>query len=279
MNEEIVSVDWLKQNLKNSKLLLLDASPTKTVNGTTSNYHNLCIPNSSVFNIKDNFTDKQSKFPNTIPSAEQFEKACQSLGINANSEIVVYDNLGIYTSPRVWWLFKVMGHQKISVLNGGLPEWIRKGGETIEKAKINKKYEAGNFKSNFQETFLIAYEDIIENIDTKKFLIVDARSEGRFNGTAAEPRKHLKSGSIPNSINIPYKSVLENGKFKSTKEISRIFKTQIPNEQKLVFSCGSGITACIIMLASKIAFTSSNYLYDGSWAEFAELRNLKVNIV
>ena len=276
MKKEIISVDWLKNNLTDRELVILDASPKSTISGDASLYVNACIPNSRAFNIKEKFTDKTSQFPNTIPSPEQFEKECQLLGINANSKIVVYDNLGIYTSPRVWWLFKVMGHEKVWVLDGGLPEWDRAGGEMVEKGNANEAYEKGNFKSDFQKKYLVKYNDIIDNIESKKFLVVDARSEGRFLGTDPEPRKHLKSGCIPNSVNIPYKTLLEDGKFKSKEELRNIFESRISEEQQLVFSCGSGLTACIVMLASEIAFGTNKYLYDGSWTEYAELSNLKV---
>lgn len=278
MNNEIVSAEWLKNNFTRDEIVILDSSPHTTINGNVSPYSKLCIPNSRVFEIKENFIDKQSKFPNTIPSALQFEQACQTLGINANSEIVVYDNLGIYTSPRVWWLFKVMGHKNIKVLDGGLVEWINQGYETINKENLGQDYTVGNFKSDFQAEYLINYEDVVDNLESKKFLIVDARSKGRFDGTEPEPRKYLKSGSITNSVNIPYTKLLENGMFKSKKELSKIFNTQINNDSKLVFSCGSGMTACIVMLASEIAFRKSSYLYDGSWTEYAEMRNLKENV-
>jgi len=277
MKNNIVSVEWLKNNLAKDELVILDSSPESTITGKASLVSDLSIPNTRIFNIKGDFTDKESKFPNTVPLAAQFEEACQSLGINADSEIVVYDNLGIYTSPRVWWLFKIMGHDNVRVLNGGLPEWVNQGYETVKKSALKQDYKIGNFKSKFEEKYVINYRDIIDNIETKKFLVVDARSKGRFDGTAPEPRKYLKSGNIPDSINIPYKSLLENGKFKSEQELNNIFNEQTNGQTDLVFSCGSGMTACIVMLASEIAFKNSKYLYDGSWTEYAELGNLRTD--
>lgn len=265
----IVSAEWLNNNLPNEHLIILDASPVSATSGK-----DLCIPNARTVNIKEIFRNKESRFPNTVPAASQFEKECQVLGINADSEIVVYDNLGIHLSPRVWWLFKTMGHKNVSVLNGGLPNWINSGFETVSKSEITKAYKTGNFTSNINNEFVRTHEDIIENITTNKFLVVDVRSEGRFNGTEDEPRKHLKSGKIPNSVNIHYKSLLENGMFKSVETIHKIFSEKATINDKLVFSCGSGITACIGMLASEIAFKKSRYLYDGSWTEYAELNDL-----
>ena len=274
MKEQTISVEWLSENLSLNNLIILDASPTNTVGGKISPFKDYCIPNARLIDIKKQLTNKESDFPNTVPTASQFENVCQSLGINADSKIVVYDNLGIYTSPRVWWLFKFMGHEDVAVLDGGLPEWIKKGNATVHKTDLNQNYQTGNFKAEIDEKLVINYQDVVGNSSSNKFKIVDARSSGRFNGSADEPRKHLQSGSIPNSVNIPYPTLLENGKFKPSDEIRKIFADLVSDQDRLVFSCGSGLTACIVMLASEVAFKESRYLYDGSWTEYAELQNL-----
>lgn len=275
MKQNIISTNYLAKHLENKNLVLLDSSPNKTISNLSSEYQNLAIPGARVFDLKEKFSDKTSKFPNTIPSKEQFEKACRLMGINADSEIQVYDNLGIYTSPRVWWLFNVMGHNNVKVLNGGLPKWINDNNQVVQKSSLKADYDLGDFRSEFKEECLVSYDDIIENLDSNNFLIVDARSAGRFNGTEPEPRKHIMSGSIPNSVNIPYKTVLENGKFKTTEALTKIFNSKLPKNKKLVFSCGSGITACIVMLAYELIGGKGKFLYDGSWTEYAELRNIK----
>lgn len=167
-----------------------------------------------------------------------------------------------------------MGHDNVKVLDGGLPEWIRKGYPTHKKQAIDQKYELGNFKSNPRNEFLITYDDICKNVVSEEFILVDARSRGRFNGTEDEPRAHLKSGKIPKSVNIPYTLLLDKGKFKSIEQIKAIFDQHIDTPSKLVFSCGSGMTACIVMLASEISFRHSTYLYDGSWTEYATKKDL-----
>ena len=123
MTEPIVSILWLYNHLEDSDLIVLDASP-KT---DKANYESLGIIGARQFDLQNEFSDTSSKLPNTLPSPEQFENSCRKLGINNSSKIVVYDNLGVYVSPRVWWMFKVMGHQNIAVLNGGLPEWVSQG--------------------------------------------------------------------------------------------------------------------------------------------------------
>lgn len=276
--DNLISVEWLHKNRTNENLIILDASPTSTASEKVSAFPDLCIPNARQFNIKENFSNKESDFPNTVPTPEQFENECQKLGINSDSKLVVYDNFGIYTAPRVWWLFKIMGHDNVSVLNGGLPEWINKKYETVKVSHNKQEFITGNFKSQFNESFVLKHEDIIDNIKSDKFLLVDARSAGRFEGTADEPRKHLQSGSIPNSVNIPFKILLDNGKFKSPEKLKEIFLEKAITDAELAFSCGSGLTACIVMLASEIAFKKSKFLYDGSWTEYAELNNLVKNI-
>jgi thiosulfate/3-mercaptopyruvate sulfurtransferase len=274
---QIVSIEWLTEHLTDEDLILLDASLPSTAEGKYSEHDLKTIPGARFFDLKESFSDKRSPFPNTLPSEEQFEIESRKLGINTTSKIVVFDNLGIYSSPRVWWMFKVMGHDNVFVLNSGLPEWIKKGLPTASREA--KRFEPGDFKASFQKPFLISYQEVLDNINIQSFTIIDARSEGRFNGTEKEPRKNLKSGHISDSINIPYTDVLDNGKFKNEQELREIFEKKCTDEKELVFSCGSGLTACIVMLASDLAFKKSLKIYDGSWTEWAEIQNLKENLL
>jgi thiosulfate/3-mercaptopyruvate sulfurtransferase len=245
-------------------------------NGKALEKFDRTIPNARRFDLKNVFLDKRSPYPNTIPNPEKFELECKKLGINQNSEIVVFDNNGIYSSPRVWWLFKIMGHQKISVLDGGLPDWIEKKFQT--EKEYFQTFETGDFEAQFDTTLVVDFERVSKNTIDKKFTIVDARSESRFNGIGKEPRKHLKSGKIENSVNIPYQEVLRNGKYKPESELNKLFEKKCNDEKELVFSCGSGMTACIVMLACQIGYGNSLKVYDGSWTEWAERNNLK-NVV
>jgi len=274
---KLVSSDWLHQNLNHPDLIVLDASLQATAEGNVPNTFLKTIPGARYFDLKNNFSEPNSPFPNTLPNEIQFETECQKLGIHRDSKIVVFDSLGIYSSPRVWWLFKAMGHQDISVLDGGFPAWIHNGLPT--ETRVTKHYSTGDFKAILQTKYIKSYQDILNNIRSKTFTIVDARSEGRFNGSTEEPRKYLKSGHIPNSINIPYGEVLDNGKFKSVSELKTLFDKKNIDEKELVFSCGSGLTACIVMLANVIAFNKSRTIYDGSWSEWAERQNLKTDVL
>ena len=275
--KELISAKWLNSQINDENLILLDASIAATAGGKSSTYSNQTIEGSRYFNLKDDFSDQLSQFTNTLPSEEQFEQECRKLGVNHNSKIIVFDNLGVYSSPRVWWMFKTMGHNKIAVLNGGLKSWVTMGFPIVERTII--KYELGNFKAKFNPHNVVNFKQVKQNIHKKDFKLIDARSEGRFNGTENEPRQNLQSGNIIDSINIPYNDVLENGQFKSKKELKKIFVDKSGDENQLVFSCGSGLTACIVMLANEITHKSSLSIYDGSWTEWAELNNLKKNVV
>ncbi len=271
--KKIVSAEWLHEHLDNPNLIILDASLTNNATGKEFEKFDKTIPNARFFDLKNTFLDQTSAFPNTIPTPTMFEMECRKLGIHKDAEIVVFDTNGVYSSPRVWWLFNVMGHKKIAVLNGGLPEWIAKGFRT-EKTHLTL-FETGTFQANLDHSLVIKFEHVLKNTEEKTFTIVDARSASRFNGTGEEPRKHLKSGHIKNSINIPYQDVLHNGSYKSEQELYALFDEKCTPEETLVFSCGSGMTACIIMLACTIGYKRHLKVYDGSWTEWAERNNLK----
>ncbi|RMB62953.1 sulfurtransferase [Dokdonia sinensis] len=264
MTKQLVSVDWLRNNLYNDHLIVLDASAdydeTQTIHGARH------------FDIKNTFSDLNNPLPNSFPSPEIFEKGCQNLGINTSSHIVVYDNKGIFTSPRVWWMFKTFGHDAVSVLDGGLPSWRASGYSVIQGT--NESVERGNFKAQLDPRRIATFENIQANIRSQDSILIDARSSGRFRGTAPEPRPQLKSGQIKNSINLPYTEVLEDGKYKSNAQLQDIF-SELPIAGKSpIFSCGSGITACIILLAYDLISEGSKTVYDGSWTEWATRNHL-----
>ncbi|MGB5227220.1 MAG: sulfurtransferase [Eudoraea sp.] len=267
MTEPIVSSIWLYNNLEDPDLIVLDASPKI---GKTD-FKNIGIKGARKFDLQNEFSDTSSELPNTLPSPKQFENSCKKLGITNSSKIVVYDNLGIYISPRVWWMFKVMGHQNIAVLNGGLPEWIRRGYETLQHKQNNIK--PGNFEAKFRPEMVKYYDFVLSNVSSQESILIDARSPGRFKGIAPEPREGLPSGHIPASLNLPYTEVLEHGKYKSKEALEAIFNKLDVNEKPLVFSCGSGVTACIILLASEFVLKNDKSVYDGSWTEWAQIKN------
>lgn len=268
LDKPIVSVEWLCDNLEVTNLIVLDASMKKATESNTEQSIEQ-IPNAQFFDIKYVFSDTSNPFPNAVPSAEQFTKEAQKLGIYNDSAIVVYDDKGIYSSARVWWLFKAFGHDNIAVLDGGLSEWIKANHITEPKKHI--KVRQGDFVVTYNPKYFKFFNDIQNSIKSKEDLILDARSSDRFNGLVEEPREGLRSGHIPNSKNLPYTVLFEENKFKSEKDLNSIFDTFDSKDKNLIFSCGSGITACILALSADIAGYTKLSVYDGSWTEYGTL--------
>jgi len=269
LKSPLVLVDWLYENLDAEYLIVLDASIPKVASDTSPKVEE-SIPNSLFFDIKKKFSDTTAAFPNTLPSTEQFQIEAQKLGINKDSVIVVYDNLGMYSSARAWWLFKAFGFNNVGVLNGGLPEWKAKG-YPISESYVEPTSK-GNFKAQLNTSFFTDFEGITEHTKDTSTTILDARSAVRFKGEVSEPRQGLRSGTIPNSENLPYTSLLQGNTFKSLKELATIFNTFVSNpKQHLIFSCGSGITACNLALTATLLGYKNLSVYDGSWTEYGTL--------
>lgn len=264
----IVSVEWLKRHMDAENLFVFDASIPK-VTGNETNVNEKQIPKAQFFDIKKAFSDASGKFPNTIPQEKQFEVEARKLGLDNDSAIVVYDDKGIYSSARVWWLFKTFGHDNVAILNGGIPEWLKQGLPT-EGKRINEKPK-GNFKAKFIEKNVVYFNDMNTLSKDNEVMILDARSAGRFNCEVPEPRAGLRSGTIPNSDNLPYVACLEDGKLLPKAELQAIFKEKLDKKNTFVFSCGSGITACILDLAATMAGYENTKVYDGSWTEYGSL--------
>lgn len=273
MMEPLANVAWLQANLQDSNLIILDAS-LKENHSKIKNYpENIQIKGARYFDIKNTFSDPKNPLPNTITSPKQFELEARKLGINKNSIIIIYDNLGVYSSPRAWWLFKVMGYQEVAVLDGGLPQWISKG-YPIEAMPENHNYTVGNFEATFNPDLIKSKEQILENIKTKKAVLIDARTENRFKGIEVETRPGLRNGHIPGSINLPYTQLLQNGKFLPKEKLIKILKT---DDKPQIFTCGSGITACIVFIANELISKNPKSIYDGSWTEWGQQMDLPID--
>ena len=199
-------------------------------------------------------------------SEEAFTKEAQKLGIDRTSTLIVYDNIGVYSSPRAWWMFRAMGHENIAILDGGLPVWINAGLSTEPKQVVH--FKRGNFTAKAQPEFWKKSTDVLNSIANPQSLVLDARSKGRFNGTETEPRKGLRGGHIPNSINFHFDDVLDGHKMLPKDDLKQQFQKRGISSQQLVFSCGSGLTACILALAADLIGCEKTSVYDGSWSEW-----------
>ena len=260
----LVSVEWLNNNADASNLIVLDATINKVIDKSSFR-----IPNARFFNIKQKFSDVSAPFPSTLPSKEQFQQEARALGINNDSIVIVYDDKGIYSSARVWWLFKTFGFKNVAVLDGGLPEWQNQDFEV--ENYTNETYIQGDFVAEYHPNLMTDFKGIKAFSTDSRTLIVDARSEARFKCLVDEPRAGLRRGTIPKSRNLPYTSLLTGYKLRSKEELSIIFNNLVEEKPNVVFSCGSGITACVLALAATLCNYNNLIVYDGSWTEYGSL--------
>jgi thiosulfate/3-mercaptopyruvate sulfurtransferase len=204
-----------------------------------------------------------------LPSKEDWEIIVSSLGISNSDHIVVYDYSDVYSSCRVWYTFLYFGHDPklISVLDGGFKKCTNEKRPTTQEI-VNT--DSSKYIAVENTSLVVNKHEINENIINKKFQLLDARGEQRFLGLQPEPRKELKSGNIKGSINLPFQKLLrEDRTFKKKEDLIEIFKSKkISSEKEIAFTCGSGVTACILGLANSIISGNKPIIYDGSWAEY-----------
>jgi thiosulfate/3-mercaptopyruvate sulfurtransferase len=264
IKSSIVSVEWLHNNLNAENLIVLDGTINKVFDPKQNQ-----IPKARFFDIKNKFSNTSDPFPSAFPSAEQFQKEARKLGINNDSVIIVYDDKGIYSSARVWWLFKAFGYNNVAVLNGGFPAWLKAEYKTEPMGDF--KGELGDFIANLQPKFMKFFKDVEKASKNKTHNIIDARSTERFNCSEPEPREGLRMGTIPNSVNLPFTDLLEHGILKSKKDLAKAFYMVANENDNIIFSCGSGLTACVLALGADISGYKNISVYDGSWTEWGSL--------
>jgi len=276
--DNLVSIDWLAKHRKHQGLILLDASwhMPMTQRDGYQEWLNERIGQALFFDFDREVCDQHASLPHMMPTPQHFELSAQLLGINNDSAIVVYDSLGIFSSPRVWWMFKVMGFNNVAVLDGGLPAWKAANlpVSTVPPEIVTR--QQGDFKSVYQADLISDREDVKDAIDNNNIAIIDARSKGRFLGEMPEARPGLRSGHMPSAKNLPISEILENQTMKDAYQLAQIFEAIMPQKQRVVFSCGSGVTACILALAAKIAGYDALSVYDGSWSEWGAIETLPV---
>ncbi|TYP98732.1 thiosulfate/3-mercaptopyruvate sulfurtransferase [Tenacibaculum adriaticum] len=269
----IVSVTWLHENINAENLIIFDATIPKVGISISESLEKKQIIGARFFDIKKGFSLQNSQYPNTILSSNDFEQRAQNLGVNKDTCIVVYDDHGIYSAPRVWWLFKTFGFTNIAVLDGGFPEWNRNGLPVENPAK--EEYEKGDFIVKYQSDKISFTDDVLLGIQ-QEVCITDARSRARFFAEELEPREEIRSGHIPNSFNLPYTELQVDGKMKDSVALSLIFSRVNLKQNRFIFTCGSGITACILALGLEISGNSNYSVYDGSWSEWGSRKDLPV---
>ena len=205
-----------------------------------------------------------------LPRSEMFNSTVRKLGIGDGHKVVIYDGLGMRSAARLWWMFKVFGYSDVVVLDGGFPKWVKENRSTT--ADLTEK-EIRHLTIYEDKSIVADRDDVLRATKLNHCSIIDARSEERFMGTAPEPRSGLRSGSIENSINVPYETLLnEDFTFKKKREILDIFsKKGVVFNNYIITTCGSGVTAAVLYLALDEIGCSKISLYDGSWAEWGKI--------
>ncbi|MCX2697159.1 MULTISPECIES: 3-mercaptopyruvate sulfurtransferase [Ochrobactrum] len=271
----VISRDDLKARLGEPGLAIVDASwylPAAGRNGRDE-YDAAHIPG-AVFFDQDVIADKDSGLPHTLPSPELFARHVGAMGITADETIVVYDGPGMFSAPRVWWMFRVMGVKNVLVLDGGFDGWKAANFPVTDEVT---KIAATVFTPSFDAAKVVDFAEMSKIVDERSSQIADARAAGRFTGRDAEPREGMRSGHMPGARNVPVGSLSENGQLKSLDSLREIFRSAgVDLNKPVITSCGSGVTAAVITLALTSLGHEDNRLYDGSWSEWGSRQDTPV---
>jgi thiosulfate/3-mercaptopyruvate sulfurtransferase len=272
----LVSTAWLAAHLRDPDLRILDASWYLPDAGRDpkAEYRAAHVPGARFFDI-DEISDTRSGLPHMAPPPEKFISRMRAMGVGDGHQVVIYDGAGLFSAARVWWTFRLMGKTDVAVLNGGLPKWLAEGrpvedmAPTLRDRHMTVQRQAGLVKDVTQVAAAAKLGD---------YTILDARSPGRFRGEEPEPRAGLRSGHIPGSVNVHYRTLLnDDGTMKNEADLRAVLAAAGADlTRPVITSCGSGVTAAIINLALERIGKRDHALYDGSWAEWGMYGDLKV---
>lgn len=265
--DPLVTAGWLQAHLHDTDLAVFDATkylPTDGKDGLAE-FTRAHIPGARFFDI-DEVADQDTSLPHMVPTPGRFERLVGALGVSNASRVVFYDQKGIASAPRGWWMMGLFGHDAAFVLDGGLPAWLRAGGAT--EAGVPGPPAPAGFRATFRATRLRGIGDML---DPGTALVLDARPAGRFDGTAPEPRPGLPSGHMPASRNLPFTTLLNpDGTLQDADRLRAAFAALgADGSRPVVTSCGTGVTATILTLALRRAGLPEGAVYDGSWTEWA----------
>lgn len=276
-NDPTVSPAWLAERLEAPDIRVIDATwfMPNDARDAKALYAERRIPGAIFFDI-DELADTESPLPHMLPAPEKFASRMKKRGIGDGSRVVVYDNHGLFSAARVWWTFRVMGVDDVSVLNGGLPKWKREGLPLESGAPPNRTTRHFTARRNLE--LVRDLSDMKALLKDKSAQIIDARAPERFAGKAPEPRAGLRSGHIPGSHNVPFGKLLnQDGTLKSAPELQRLFEQAgVDLNKPVVTSCGSGITASVLALGLAELGHRRTSVYDGSWSEWGADQSLPI---
>jgi thiosulfate/3-mercaptopyruvate sulfurtransferase len=267
---DLVSTEWLASALGAPDLMVFDATkylPNEPFDGLTK-YREAHIPGARFFDI-DVVADPDTNLPHMAPTAGRFARLMGEMGISNATRVIFYDQKGLQSSARGWWLMKLFGHEKAAVLDGGLPKWLAEGRAT--ESGDAKQAAPATYTPDFRADLVKGIGDVKRIIADGGALILDARAKGRFDGTAPEPRPGLPSGHMPGAKSVPFNELL-NADFTMKDAASlraRFAAAGADGTKPIVTSCGTGVTACILALGLKQAGLGDAAIYDGSWTEWA----------
>jgi len=267
--DSLVDVDWLQRNLEHDELVIFDASWHMPATGRDGlkEWQQERIPGARFFDFDGKICAPDSDLPHMMPDEAIFTRELQALGLNQDSVVVVYDTMGMFSSPRAWWMLRAMGCANVALLDGGLVAW-KEAGYSIESRTEEPVYETGDFIANMDQGFIADALTVLAALDDDSVCVLDARPEPRFRGAAEEPRPGLRRGHMPGALNLPFAELFKHGLLKSKAELREIITPLIGDSERTICSCGSGVTACVIGFAAHYVGYENLSIYDGSWCEW-----------
>jgi thiosulfate/3-mercaptopyruvate sulfurtransferase len=269
MMDTLVTTEWLAEHLADPDLRVVDGSwhMPQAKRDPAAEFEQGHVPGAVFFDV-DRIADTSSGLPHMLPPPQVFADAVGALGIGDSDRVVVYDSRSVVSAARVWWTFRVFGHEAIAVLDGGLPKW-RAEGRAVEKGPARPI--ARRFTPRFRPELVRDVTQMKANVATPRDQVLDARSRGRFEGSEPEPRAGLRGGHIPGSLNLPYEELYTaDGTLKAPEALREaLVAAGIDLRRSVVTTCGSGITASVLALAMHQVGRPDVAVYDGSWTEWA----------
>lgn len=258
----LISVHELKALLEHGSVKVIDGSWALDGTNMRASYEQSHIPGAVFFDLEA-ICDQVTTLPHMAPTPKQFEKAVGDMGISEKSHVVIYDQKGLFSAPRIWWTFRLMGHNRVQILSGGLPAWLAAGFEDTAEPSYSQPV---TYHAQYNPHLVITMKDL------KAFsgIILDARPLARFKGEAPEPRQGLRSGHMPGSRSLPFSELIQNGTLRPKSELESTLAKYGVSTTPIVTTCGSGVTAAILSLALYEAGHTDVKLYDGSWAEWGQ---------